>query len=179
MAFECPESFFGMSGSGTVRTCAACDRPVTNLSALSHAEARRAIAAGGCVAFERSEDGELLFSSPRRSLRVIQPLALAAALAACTAPAERSTADAANAAASSEDATHAESTDETPLPTAPSPPPTVPSAPATTRALQVDEADAAAPHPPGAQRAAPRKKPAHAPRRPRDGWTAGIIAIDL
>ena len=44
MAFECPESFFGMSGSGTVRTCAACDRPVTNLSALSHAEARRAIA---------------------------------------------------------------------------------------------------------------------------------------
>jgi hypothetical protein len=80
MAFECPERFESMRGRGSVRTCEACRCKVTDLSALSEAQARAVLRAGGCVSFIRNDAGDIVFE--RRSLRVLQPLAIAASLAA-------------------------------------------------------------------------------------------------
>lgn len=72
---------------GQVRQCEACKLPVTNLSALNEAQAKRALARGGCFAFLADASGNLVLTE-RRALHVLQPLAFAVAVAACSAPAD-------------------------------------------------------------------------------------------
>lgn len=86
LGFVCPKSFDSMPGT-TIRHCAECERDVTDLSALTEAEARRAVASGGCVSFESDAVGNVRFA-PRRALRVLRPMALLAAVSAvaCSRP---------------------------------------------------------------------------------------------
>ena len=87
--FECDKRWGGMPGTDVVRHCGDCDRKVTDLSALDETEARAAVAAGGCVTYLADEQGTIVLESTRRlSLKVLRPVAVAAAfaMAACSQP---------------------------------------------------------------------------------------------
>ncbi|MDA0768288.1 MAG: hypothetical protein O3A92_15875 [Verrucomicrobia bacterium] len=63
VGFQCPMNWEAMAGEGTERFCAKCRKSVTDLSALTSAEAERFVreeGKGACIRLQRREDGSLV-----------------------------------------------------------------------------------------------------------------------
>lgn len=103
LAFACTQRWDDMVGDERVRTCAACDRQVFNLSEMTRAEAEAVLATRGitpCVRFYRRPDGTVMTSdcasgvpAGRRRLAVVAG-SLAAAGSALAAPSAAADSDA-------------------------------------------------------------------------------------
>lgn len=89
---RCDQRWSDLPGSGSVRHCAQCDAPVTNLSAMRVGDARRFLATlegPRCLAYRYRPGGEIVFASEPGPRRDVRALALAGAAALASACASR------------------------------------------------------------------------------------------
>lgn len=86
LTYRCDEDFAAMTPVPGGRRCAACDRVVHDLSAMSARDAARFVAAHRgertCYRYLARPDGTMVFAP--EPARPLAPLTIAAALAACT-----------------------------------------------------------------------------------------------